>query len=228
MMKYKHFIITRFLQDFGRVKIDQSYIDKRIYLTNNFYFKSLKNQKNQNFESVLLIDPKFKRFDFSKLIMLKNSKVLYTNKHARDIFEDLNKEFNLNSFDYIITSRVDSDDCIVSSYSNVIQKVFLENKDDMLIDFDKVIFCSNEKTKAGMRSYQGRSMFLSTAFKPREYLKYNCYAKGHGQMKALFEKIVVLDKIGGCCICHDSNISNSIGRNLVDPKKINFKKTFGI
>jgi hypothetical protein len=227
-MKYKHFIITRFLQDFGRVKINQDYIDKRIYLTNNFYFKSLKNQKNQNFYSILLIDPKFKHFDFSKLEELGNCKVLYTDKHARSIFEELNAEFDLSTYDYIITSRVDSDDCIVSSYSNMIQKVFLDNKDTMLIDFDQVIFISNSKSKAGVRSYQGRSMFLSTAFKPEDYLKNNCYAKGHGQMKTLFKKIAVFEGVGGCCICHDSNISNSIGGNLIDPRKIDFEKTFGI
>ena len=92
--------------------------------------------------------------------------------------------------DFIITTRLDTDDAIQKNHIQNIQDVVYDKKTSMFIDHRSVLSAqirnySPPQIKTFKEfSYGGRraTMMLSTAFKPDEFERYNCYRAGHHHM----------------------------------------------
>ena len=207
-MAYKHFIITRFWEDFNNSD-PYSWINSRVDLFNNIYLRGINNQTIDTFENIFLISKKFINYDFSKFNF---SKI----KHKKVISEEFYKNPSIilspsdMKLDYIITSRVDSDDLLGQRYIENIQK---HQSDNLIVDHQNYMMLSPSfmtyELKSGAEGACS-SMFISTFFKPQEISQLNCYSEQHALIRKKFKNQIEIKGIGSAAICHGGNVSNKI------------------
>ena len=218
-MKMQHFIVTRLMLNI-REKKNQKYLDSRAKIFNDFYVRSMLSQTNKNFENIILIDPIYKNLDYS-LFNFKslNHKICYVDNPRKINYLEQKQS------DYILTTRMDSDDIISDNFVKNIQDKFLFVNDECIIDHKWLFFISENKKSVTARNYNCNSMFLTTAIRPKDYFQKGCYSAQHGAMPRKFAKKIIIDDYGSACICHGTNISNRIGSGKALPN-LNTKKYF--
>ena len=131
-----HYLITRFnlrVSEWAITKnneqlLSEEWMEHRLYLFENFCFPSVAAQTNTNFLWLIYIDT-----DTSDKHRLQLERLAATCSHVRFIMIDGMISFipHLTDFisrtchqPYLITSRVDNDDCLHKDYIGEIQKVF--------------------------------------------------------------------------------------------------------
>jgi len=144
-MEYNHFLITRFNlrnpkwvadKKNAPVLTDQWH-QNRFKLFNDFCFESVKAQTNQNFQWLVFFDTTTP-LKFRKIIDIFKSKMdnfipIYID--GMDLFLPSIKEYVSNyNTEFLITSRLDNDDCISKHYINEVQKRF-KRQNFMAVDF---------------------------------------------------------------------------------------------
>lgn len=134
---FKHLLITRFnlknpewkqLTKNNESLLDDSWMNERLELFANYCFPSVSNQTNQNFEWLLYFDSTTSETHKSKIAEIISNKT-----NIKTFFIDGMPVFNESiikyveeniSTEYLITSRIDNDDCIHKDFINEIQKHF--------------------------------------------------------------------------------------------------------
>jgi hypothetical protein len=140
---FYHFLITRFnlknpdwdVTKNNEALLDENWMDERLKLFSNFCLPSVINQCNKNFKWLLFFDS-----STSEKYRIKIDEILQDNKQVIPFYIDGMPKFqeailaflkeNANDKDYLITSRIDNDDCIHIDFIDEIQKQF--NKQDFL------------------------------------------------------------------------------------------------
>ena len=143
---FKHLLITRFnlknpewkqLTKNNESLLDDSWMNERLELFANYCFPSISNQSNQNFEWLLYYDSTTSETHKSKIAEIIGNKT-----NIKSFFIDGMPVFNESiikyveeniSTEYLITSRIDNDDCIHKDFINEIQKHF-DKQDFLAID----------------------------------------------------------------------------------------------
>ncbi len=143
---FKHLLITRFnlknpewkqLTKNNESLLDDSWMNERLELFANYCFPSISNQSNQNFEWLLYFDSTTSETHKSKIAEIIGNKT-----NIKSFFIDGMPVFNESiikyveeniSTEYLITSRIDNDDCIHKDFINEIQKHF-DKQDFLAID----------------------------------------------------------------------------------------------
>ena len=143
---FKHYLITRFnlrnknwdVTKNNETLLTREWMEHRIGLFNNFCLPSVANQTNTNFEWLLFFDTTtdedFKQELESLLRPHPNFKSFYVD--GMDAFHPSIKNYitqDSKDVPYIITSRIDNDDCIHKDYISTIQEQF-SAQDFMAID----------------------------------------------------------------------------------------------
>ena len=140
---FYHFLITRFnlknpewdVTKNNEALLDEKWMDERLELFSNYCLPSVINQSNKNFKWLLFFDS-----STSDKYRAKIESILQKNDLIVPFYIDGMPKFNeaiLNYLkenaadkDYLITSRIDNDDCIHKDFINEIQKQF--NKQEFL------------------------------------------------------------------------------------------------
>lgn len=144
-MEYNHFLITRFNLRNPKWVADKKntpvltdqWHENRFKLFNDFCFESVKAQTNQNFQWLVFFDTttpqKFRDIVDTFKSKMDNFIPIYVN--GMDLFLPSIKEYisNYNS-KFLITSRLDNDDCISRYYIDEVQKRF-NHQNFMAVDF---------------------------------------------------------------------------------------------
>ncbi|BCY28678.1 glycosyltransferase [Flavobacterium okayamense] len=143
---FKHLLITRFnlknpewkqLTKNNESLLDNSWMNERLELFANYCFPSISNQTNQNFEWLLYFDSTTSEIHKSKI-----AEIIGNKNNVKTFFIDGMPVFNESiikyveeniSAEYLITSRIDNDDCIHKDFINEIQKHF-DKQDFLAID----------------------------------------------------------------------------------------------
>lgn len=143
---FKHLLITRFnlknpewkqLTKNNESLLDDSWMNERLELFANYCFPSVSNQTNQNFEWLLYFDVSTSENHKNKI-----AKIIGNKTNIKTFFIDGMPVFNESiikyveeniSTEYLITSRIDNDDCIHKDFINEIQKHF-KKQDFLAID----------------------------------------------------------------------------------------------
>lgn len=138
MASMKHFLII----PFNAGCKDAGWLERRLELFRNFTMPSIKAQTNQNFTTVMLVDPDTPEEIKQELRDELNATLYLTESwwavDRGDLVEDVNEEFSEFFFglykdvDWIITSRCDSDDALANNYIEVTQEMF-RNKEEFII-----------------------------------------------------------------------------------------------
>ncbi|REG87228.1 glycosyltransferase [Winogradskyella sediminis] len=146
---FKHYLITRFNlknKNWDVTKNNESLLTRewmthRIKLFSNFCLPSVANQTNTNFEWLLFFDSTtdtdFKAELEALIVPYPHFIIFYID--GMDAFHPAIKSYiSKDSVDipYVITSRIDNDDCIHKDYISVIQSQF-QSQDFMAIDILK-------------------------------------------------------------------------------------------
>lgn len=143
---FKHLLITRFnlknpewkqLTKNNESLLDDSWMNERLELFANYCFPSVSNQTNQNFEWLLYFDSSTSEIHKNKIAEIIGNKT-----NIKTFFIDGMPVFNESiikyvqeniSTEYLITSRIDNDDCIHKDFINEIQKHY-DKQDFLAID----------------------------------------------------------------------------------------------
>lgn len=140
---FYHFLITRFnLKNPGwdvtknnEALLDDNWMAERLELFSNFCLPSVINQRNKNFKWLLFFDSSTNEKYKTEIaqILDNNPMIIPFYIDGMPKFQESILNFiteNANDKDYLITSRIDNDDCIHIDFIDEIQKQF--NKQDFL------------------------------------------------------------------------------------------------
>ena len=162
---FSHYIITRFnlrradwtaTRDNDSV-LSEDWMKSRFELFENYCFPSVKNQKNQNFKWFVFFDintSEVYRKRIKKLQEEFSNFVPFFIDKMDAFLPSIKKEVIDNTTSsYVITSRLDNDDCIHEEYVEVVQSTF-DNQEYMAIDvLDGYIMEMGEKVKIGKKRH---------------------------------------------------------------------------
>ena len=213
----KHYIITRFnykygfskgLDVSGKTKEGVEWIRQRLILFYKYYIPSIKNQTCQDFEIVFLCDK-----DSPRLLLEELS------EFGKPIHIPLKEWFKTTELP-VITSRLDSDDCLHKDYVKNIQEECAKKEVEKIIDINPAFYLVDEN-RCGIINSRSPSQFLSTYSKTHK--RFSCSTE-HPRMRLFFDKYTRLNFIGALHVVHGGNASitdhyrrqQSIGLNLED------------
>jgi hypothetical protein len=214
---YQYYIITRFnlrRSDWKTTKNDEkvlseSWLQERFDLFDNYCFPSVKNQTDQNFKWLVFFDINTSERYRDKI---EEYRLSYKNFHpffidGMDLFlpSIAGKIKALDSKEYIITSRLDNDDCLHKDYAKVMHSYF-DKQEYLAIDIvDGYCMQIDAKVKLG-RKRQLYNPFISLIEK-----KDNCktvWHKGHTFWKYEKKILRVKNKRLWLGIIHEKNYEN--------------------
>jgi hypothetical protein len=151
MAGMKHFLII----PFNAGCKDAGWLERRLKLFRNFTIPSIKAQTVQRFTTVVLVDPETPEEIKSELVreldaILYETESWWAVDRGDDAVEDVNPEFSDFFFslyddkDWIITSRVDSDDALANNYIEVTQNLF-RSKEEFILYPNGVMWIQDTK-----------------------------------------------------------------------------------
>ena len=169
---FEHFLITRFnlrRKDWKLTKgnekvLSEEWLEERFDLFENYCFNSVKHQKNKNFKWLVFFDvntPESYKAKVEKLSLeLPGFLPFYIDGMDQFLPSLKNKVKEICSKEYIITSRLDNDDCISLNYVDEIQEYF-DSQDFLAIDvIDGYTLSTGRTVKLGFKR-QSNNPFIS-------------------------------------------------------------------
>lgn len=158
---FQHFIITRFnlstneFNESSKGGVSNEWMDNRIQIFQDYCYNSVLKQKNQNFTWLVFFDINTAEKHLKIIAELANNYSNFVPIYAdgmddflpgikKEITERLNKEF-------IITSRLDNDDCLHQDYIDSVQNTF-DAQEFLVVDFiNGLTLKINDEIKCGNR-----------------------------------------------------------------------------
>jgi len=228
---FQHYILTRFnlrAEDWTTTKnnekvLSEEWLEERFDLFENFCLSSVKNQVNQNFKWLVFFDIntpevyKQKVAEYKK--SYKNFLPFFIDGMINFLPEIVNNIKNLDSEKYIITSRLDNDDCIHENYTKVVQSYF-DKQDHQALDI-----VDGYSLEIGKNTRLGELMKLNNPFisliEKKEDFKTVWFRSRHGSWK--YEKNMnrIKNQRLWLSIIHSKNKVNRFsGYGKVDPEKL--------
>ncbi|MBE7640353.1 hypothetical protein GUB10_08415 [Salegentibacter sp. BLCTC] len=236
---FQHYIVTRFnlrAKDWTTTKnneevLTDEWLEERFDLFENYCFASVKNQTNQNFKWLVF-------FDINTPEIYKQKVVDYKSDYENfvPVFIDGMKNFlpeivktisNLDSQEYIITSRLDNDDCIHQNYTDVVQSYFSKQEHQALDIIDGYTLETGKNTRLGaLRKLN--NPFISLIEKKDDF-KTVWFRNRHGSWKYEKNLVRIKNQRLWLSIIHSKNKVNRFwGYGNINPEKIydfNISKT---
>ena len=228
---FHHFIITRFnlkqsiwgADKYGAPVNNNSWLKDRFDLFEHYCFPSIKAQSNQNFTWLVYFDVDTPDHFKAKNTQLKKDFSNFTPKYVVNFsaFEnELPKDIRLHLEDknaYIITTRLDNDDCFHKQTVNVIQEHF-EPRPKTIIDLSNgLCLLIGNAYKLSIKKNVKSGPFISLIEKASTFL--TVYDREHLHWLEDASYIQVKDGYYWLQIIHDRNISNDLGENLTFNKQ---------
>lgn len=214
---FQHYIITRFnlrRDDWSLAKnkekvLSELWLEDRFELFKNFCFPSVQNQSNQNFKWLVFFDTntpekfKIKIEKFSK--DFENFLPFYIEGMDRFLPSIIKKIKELDSQEFIITSRLDNDDSLHKDYVKTVQSYF-NNQNYLAVDI-----IDGYGMQVGDSVRVGKMRHLFNPYISLIEKKENCktvWHKGHTFWKYENRIIAVPNKPMWLTIIHKRNKSN--------------------
>ena len=195
---FKHFLITRFnlrKSDWTTSKKNKAVLTdewhkNRFELFNDFCFHSVASQTNKNFEWLVFFDittpKKYKKVIADLKTKMENFTPLFID--GMDLFLPSIQEYVANvKEDYIITSRMDNDDCIGKYYIEEIQKRFNKQQFTAIDFIDGYTIQTHPTIKIGKR-FDQYNPFISLIEKTKIRKQFGLFAILIGKEKKMLFK----------------------------------------
>ncbi len=228
---FQHYILTRFnlrSDDWTVTKnnekvLTEEWLEERFDLFENYCFTSVKNQTNQNFKWLVFFDINTPEVYKQKV---ENYRKTYQNflpffiNGMNDFLPEIVKNINkLDSKEYIITSRLDNDDCIHENYTRVVQSYF-NYQDHQALDInDGYTLETGKSTRLGVLT-KLNNPFISLIEK-KDNFKTVWFRTRHGSWKYEKNMTRIKNLRLWLSIIHSKNKVNKFwGYGKVDPEKL--------
>lgn len=229
---FQHYILTRFnlrATDWTTTKnkekvLTEEWLKERFDLFENYCFSSVKNQRNQNFKWLVFFDVntpenyKLKVEEYRK--SYDNFYPFFIDGMPNFLPEIIKNIKQLDTEKFIITSRLDNDDCIHEDYINVVQSYF-NKQNHLAIDLiDGYTIQTGKKIRLGFQKHL-YNPFISLIEKKDDF-KTVWFRSRHGSWKYEKNIIRVKDRRLWLGIIHSKNKVNQFeGYGRVDAEIIN-------
>ncbi|MGJ5642189.1 glycosyltransferase [Formosa sp. S-31] len=222
---FSHFLITRFnlrKEDWktnkNRVEVlTDEWHRNRFKLFTNFCVPSVASQTNTNFTWLVFFDksttPEFKVLISEIESQLPNFKPLFIDGMSA-FLPEIKKQVQNCKSDYIITSRLDNDDCISKHYINSIQAKF-KHQDFMALDYiNGYTMQTSTDMRIGKRLHQFNP-FLSLIEKNNS--PKTIWSMNHADWKREASILQIKDEPMWCSVIHSENkVNEFVGYGLVN------------
>lgn len=235
-MVFKHFLATRFNVRIGGLEttkngetlLDDSWMDNRFELFENYCFPSVINQSNQNFTWCIYFD-----LHTAEIYKQRIKKLAESYLNIRIFFIDSIGELksNLINFikssensdcEYVITSRMDNDDLLHRDYINVVQQLF-ESSDTTVIDVRRGFKVNIEGRWCEIRNYtQSFNPFISLIEKRKNVQ--TVFNQMHHEWYKAKKVIAYYDRQLWIELVHKKNCINAANHKLEYSLKFNEKE----
>lgn len=226
---FQHYILTRFnlrAENWTTTKnkdkaLSEEWLKERFDLFENYCFSSVKNQVNQNFKWLVFFDTTTPDVYRNKVEEYKRSYKNFLpffidgmNNFLPEIIKNIEK---LDAKEYIITSRLDNDDCIHERYTEVIQSYF-DKQDHQAIDIvDGYSLEIGKNTRFGA-FIQMYNPFISLIERKADF-KTVWFRKRHGSWKYEKNMTRIRNQRLWLNIIHSKNMENIFfGYGKVNPE----------
>ena len=235
MESFQHFIITRFNltnetwnYDKNNVKVlDETWLNKRYKLFENYCFPSLLNQKEKEFIWLVYFDintpENYKKENEKYARIFPNFTPVYKNnfKHfTSDLCSDIRKLIAEDT-EYIITSRIDNDDAFHCDAIKIIQQQF-NFQEKAIVDLTKG-FCLQVKPSFKLSK---SSLKLGPFVSLIERIDDGCFetiiSRAHTDWNSIENIIEIKKQPLWIQIIHENNLLNVLNGNIVR-KNINLE-----
>lgn len=224
MGKVKHIIVTRLALKwrFSETKLSwDDFLKESIYLMNTYTRPSLKNQSNQDFTLLSIMDESVNDYgnvlDNEIILKVKTEK---NNAYPKQNMINVVNEYigNLEGYDSVILTRLDRDDALHIDFINNVQK-YLNSNPNSYIDLNNSITFNSRKNKAhDSKKYFNTfvSPFVSTHEKINNN-KINCISLlvDHDQVPRHLKGKKVND-LYAMQVIHGRNLVNRIYGNIIN------------
>lgn len=176
-----------------------------------------RQEKGQGFKTIKLADGTEKNIEILSALTTSDKYETGCHKELQGYISE-----RYSDADLIIATRLDTDDAIQKKLIQNIQDVVYDKKTSMFIDHRSVL-CAQIRNYSPPQiktfkkfSYGGSrgTMMLSTAFRPEQFERYNCYRTGHNQMCGKFavNRRHRIEELGGLYLHWRGNMTrNRIG-----------------
>ncbi|TVZ25188.1 putative rhamnosyltransferase [Gillisia sp. Hel_I_86] len=228
---FQHYILTRFnlrAEHWTTTKnnekvLTEEWLEERFDLFENYCFSSVKNQKNQNFKWLVFFDINTPEVYKQKVEVyrksFKNFFPFFIDGMSNFLPEIVKNIKELDSEKYIITSRLDNDDCIHENYTEVIQSYF-EKQDHHALDIiDGYTLETGKNTRLGILM-KLNNPFMSLIEKKEDF-KTVWFRERHGSWKYEKNMTKIKKQRLWLSIIHSKNKVNRFsGFGDIDPRKL--------
>lgn len=209
-------------------RLSESWIKYRISIFMNYTLKSLVNQTNQDFTTVIQYDEKSEKTiteELKKYKKLPENIIFTSSKNSKALIDQL-----IIGFDQLYLVRLDSDDMYHKSFIDYLHNFTPKEETMVLINQHGYIYdaVQNEITT----TYRKSPPFYVLIYKTKDYLEGNRYSNigGHTAMIKLPHEI--FDERNFTIVVHSKNVLTKFNTRksennydgddvIVDPKKIN-------
>jgi hypothetical protein len=240
MANFLHLLITRYnaglysrAEQFEMVGKEQSWMEHRFPFFCNYCLPSVVNQTNQEFLWLVMMDYETPPEELCRVIKLLPSNAAMIcckdpvvpgqvrHSHAYYFMEPI-KRFSPHTVDWIITSRVDNDDCIAGDYIERIQSHPGLFRDGAVFDVDEMYRLD---TRLGhdtllpsrIQPRETATPFITLAEDMREKsVPSTCYFMTHSTIRRDGDAYEQIPGLASCFVVHDRNWSDHGIGNIKD------------
>ena len=227
---FQHFIITRFnlttnqFNELSKGGVSDAWMDNRLQIFQDYCYSSIAKQTNQNFSWLVFFDTSTSEKHVKTINILAEKYPNFVPVYAEGMenflsgIQDEIKERLTEKF--IITSRLDNDDCLHEEYINTLQEMF-NFQNYLAVDFIKGITLKiNDEIKCGYRIHS-YNPFISLIESTESGFQTVCSKRHGGWGKIKLIKQVNIDIPLWLSVVHDENVLNRyIGFDDVDDKTL--------
>lgn len=225
MATFKHILITRFnlkmptgfdYDKSGRSTMTDSWLDNRFELFENYCLPSLKNQTNKNYTWFILFDQLTPLFYQERINAytkeLRNITPLYlpdgSYKAIRDAINNSLISTLSGQEHYVLSTRIDNDDCVHKLFIEEVQKQFREES-DIFINFNNGLQFDIKK-KVLLKMIYINNHFISRIEKIKPDIE-TVITYNHAYINEIAEVLCIENKKPMWIeIIHEKNISNQM------------------
>ena len=230
-MKIRHYLITRFNLGYEK-HVSSDFIrwhKERLKLFEAFCLRSVNGQNNKAFEWLIFIDSNSPRFFKDNLLGLTKASEVSIQIVESDCgfdFGDYLKSFfkgiDRLGLDFVITTRLDSDDAVAYNFIDLIQSRFLPEHNSAL-NFENGIFY-NIKMKVYARVRHRGNSFVSFVESAGAEIK-TVYFQEHTYFKKHQSTVRIEKGFSWLVFIHSANDSSNF-KYLPNFKRVDFFKNY--
>lgn len=221
-MVFEHFVLTRFNikykdwdKKFPHIVCDSSWMEYRFRLFEIFCLPSMRNQSNLQFKWLVLFDEttseehRVRIREYHKVFQ-NLTPIFITGKN---FIKDIQQHLARSQADFLITTRLDSDDAYHSNAIDVIQQHF-QAQDFKFLNFKKGYIYDLQKNRLQAQTYISGPFMTLIEKKKDLIMNKTVFCEDHQLMAGLYPVFDIVDDRYWLQVVHEKNLVNDMNYSI--------------